>query len=63
MNKFWLVLLVFWLIIIFFPEIIAYLIGWFFVFIWLNMLVFFWWKKTWGDWSYVQFWNYKIYKK
>lgn len=58
-------LIIFWIIVIKFPEILAYLIGWFFIVVWLNMLIFFRsikWTKKW-DWeSYVKFGNYKIYR-
>jgi len=59
-------LILFWIIIIKFPEFLAYLIGWFFVFLWLNMLIV--WiifnlkmKKTKDEW-FVKFWKYKIYR-
>ena len=55
-------LIVFGLIVIANPEILAYLLGWFFVFIGLNMLivwsVFSKWKKE----SFVKFGDYKIFK-
>lgn len=56
-------LIIFWIIIILAPAILAYLIGWFFIFIWLNILTFFkWlkWKK--GKEDYVKFGNYKIFR-
>ncbi len=59
----WLIL--FWAVVIFFPEFLAYLIGWFFVFMWINALII---SKLMkkkdnmkGD-DYVQFGKYKIYK-
>ena len=64
---FWLT--VFGIIVIIFPEFLAILIGSFFVFLWINILLMgtaFWspfWKKpgkTWDD--YVKFWKYKIYR-
>jgi hypothetical protein len=56
--------IIFWIIIIAYPEILAYLLGWFFIFMWINMLAFFWsFKKKDKSWdSYVKFWNYKIYR-
>jgi len=56
------IFIVFWIIIIAFPAILVFLLGWFFIFIWLNMLAFFKTKKSknWDD--YVKFWNYKIYR-
>lgn len=58
-----LVLIIFWIILIVFPDIIAYLLGWFFVFIWINMLLLGWmfWKKENKEW-YVKFGKYKIYR-
>lgn len=38
--KFWIFLTIFGLIIIIFPEIIAFLVWWFFLFLWLNILFF-----------------------
>lgn len=56
-------LIIFWIIIILAPEILAYLIGGFFIFIWLNILIFFKWIKSKKDGSdYVKFWNYKIFR-
>ncbi len=57
-------LIIFWIIVIAAPEILAYLLWWFFIFIWINMLAFFWiFKKKDKDWEkYVKFWNYKIYR-
>lgn len=54
-------LIVFWFIIILAPEILAYLIGGFFIFVWLNMLIFI--KKVkWSKEDYVKFWKYKIFR-
>lgn len=56
-------LIVFWIIIILAPAILAYLIGWFFIVLWMNILIFFKnvnWKKDWKD--YVKFGNYKIFR-
>jgi hypothetical protein len=56
-------LIVFWIIIILAPAILAYLIGWFFIILWINILIFFKnvnWKKDWNN--YVKFGNYKIFR-
>ena len=57
-------LIIFWIIIIAAPEILAYLLWGFFIFIWINMLAFFWIfkKKDKSGENYVKFWNYKIYR-
>ena len=57
-------LIIFWIIVIATPEILAYLLGWFFIFIWLNMLAFFsFFKKKGDNWEkYVKFGKYKIYR-
>jgi hypothetical protein len=57
-------LIIFWIIIIAYPEILAYLLWGFFIFIWINMLAFFWiFNKKSKSWeNYVKFWNYKIYR-
>ncbi len=63
MNPFWLILVAFWIILIIFPEILAYLLGGFFIFLWVNILIFFRninSKKS-GE-NYVKFWKYKIYR-
>ncbi len=54
-------LIFFWIIIIIFPEIIAYLIGWLMIFIGLNILLFMRTVKKWKE-SYVKFGNYKIFR-
>ncbi len=59
-------LIIVWVIFIIAPDIIAYLLGWLFIFIGLNML-FIWMafskksKYSWDD-NYVKFWKYKIYR-
>lgn len=57
-------LIIFWIIVIAAPEILAYLLGWLFIFIWLNMLAFFsFFKKKGDNWEkYVKFGKYKIYR-
>jgi hypothetical protein len=61
-------LIIFWIIIIAAPEILAYLLWGLFIFLWLNGLIL-WgifkkasskWKTQWDD--YVQFGKYKIFK-
>jgi len=62
MRLFWLFLFIFWIIIIYNPDIIAYLIWWLLVFIGINMFLaslFF--KKASKD-SFVKFWDYKIFR-
>lgn len=51
------------LIVIFYPQIIAYIIGGILLFLWLN-LAFAWlfFAKNGKDKEYVKFGNYKIYK-
>ena len=56
-----LLLIIFWIIIIVFPEIIAYLIGGFLIFIWLNILIFSRMIKKWKN-KYVKFGDYKIFR-
>lgn len=64
MNKLGLFLLIFWITLIVFPDIIAYILWWVLVFFGLNMILFFsWFKWKASQKDYVQFWNYKIYKK
>ena len=64
----WLMSLIFWIIIIKFPEIIAYMIWWLFVIIWITtLLAHFAMKKNQkqnkkSEWEYFTFWGYKIYK-
>lgn len=59
-------LIIFWLIIIIYPEFLAFLIGIFFMFIWLNMFLVSlrfgkWVNQSWEE--FVRFWKYVIYKK
>lgn len=59
-------LIIFWLIIIIYPEFLAFLIGMFFMFIWLNMFLvsirfWKWVNQNWDE--FVKFWKYVIYKK
>lgn len=64
MKPFAIILIVFWVIVIAFPAILVFLIWWFFIFLWLNLLAFFslFKKNKWEKDSYVKFWNYKIYR-
>lgn len=63
MRAFWLFLFLFGVIIIYNPDIIAYLLWGLLVFIWLNLFLFsvFSKNKSWND-NYVKFWNYKIFR-
>ncbi len=65
MKYLWIWLTLFGIIVIIFPEFLAILIGSFFVFLWVNIMLmgrtfWFWAKKTWED--YVKFGKYKIYR-
>ncbi len=70
MSYFWIFFVIFWVIIIKFPDFLSYLIGWFFLFVWINIFLtkYLYSRKPKNsennkDWqSYVKFWNYKIYK-
>jgi membrane protein implicated in regulation of membrane protease activity len=65
MVFYWILITLFWITIIVFPEIIAYLLGGFLVFIGLNIL-FFWTyfkrKTKTNKESYVEVGGYKIYR-
>lgn len=65
MSAFWILLVVSWIVIIIWPQIIAYILGWLLLFFWLNILflkyVIFFKSKNKNE-GYVKFWNYKIYK-
>jgi hypothetical protein len=54
-------LIIFWIIIILAPAILAYLIWWFFIFAWVNILAFFKNVKSNKE-DYVKFGKYKIYR-
>lgn len=64
----WIFMLIFGLLIIAMPEIIAYIIWWLFIFIWISTLSAYFafnryrQNKHNSDWEYFTFWNYKIYK-
>ncbi|QFR38754.1 hypothetical protein A9Q91_00785 [Candidatus Gracilibacteria bacterium 28_42_T64] len=61
MKAFPVALIIFGVVIILAPAILAYLIGGFFIFIGINLLAFF--KMTGGNKEeYVKFGKYKIYK-
>jgi len=59
-------LIIFGVIIIVFPQILAILLWWFFIFLWINMLFInkiLFKNKKWGDSeAYVKFGNYKIFR-
>ena len=67
MSKGAIIAIVIWIILIAFPEIIAYILGLVFISIWASVLLakFVWpwasWSKT-KDNDYFKFWEYKIYK-
>lgn len=65
MKWLWFGLIIFWIIIIAFPAILVFLIGWFFIFLWINLLTIFWIfnKSKQSREDYVKFWNYKIYRE
>lgn len=64
MKLFPLTLIIFGIILIVFPEIIAYLLWGFFVFIGINMILITapFWKKKSGDDEFIKFGKYKIYR-
>lgn len=64
MPVFWIILVVSWVIIIVYPQIIAYMIGGLLLFFGINILLakYILWQKSKSGESYVKFWNYKIYK-
>lgn len=64
MQAIWISLLIFWIIIIVFPEVIAFLIWWFLVFLALNILflsnkIS---KDSQNKEEYIKFGKYKIYR-
>jgi len=61
MKAFPIILIIFWIIIIMAPEILAYLLWGFFIFVGLNMLLFFKTVKSAKE-NYVKFGNYKIFR-
>lgn len=64
MPIFWILLIVSGIIIIVYPQIIAYMIGGLLLFFGINVLLakYLFSKKTTSWDNYVKFWNYKIYK-
>lgn len=64
MKPFAIFFILFWIIVIIFPKFLAYLIGGFFVFIWISML------SVWSmfnskknkEENYIKFGKYKIYR-
>lgn len=65
MSYLWTILVIFWIIIIYNPALISYLIWGFMIFVWLNIVItkYFFFKKSNNNWKdYVSFWKYKIYK-
>lgn len=65
MKIFAILLILFWLTIIVFPQFLAYLIGWFFIFIWINIILVwtvFSFRNKKSDDNYIKFGKYKIYR-
>lgn len=59
----WFTTLAFGLLVVIFPNLISYLIWWLLIFIWINIIAFnLIIKKSNKKDSYVQFWDYKIYR-
>lgn len=65
MKIFPILLIIFWITVIVFPDFLNYLIGWFFIVVWINMLWFsmmFSSKMKKGQDEYIKFGKYKIYR-
>jgi cytochrome bd-type quinol oxidase subunit 2 len=69
MRNTWIILVLLGILIIAFPEIIAYIIGGLFLFIWLNILFFSLnlsknsnTSNRDNDGAFIKIWKYKIYK-
>ena len=62
MKFFSIFLIIFGVIIIIYPEFLAYLIGWFFVFVWVNLALIWFAFKRWIKEDYVKFGKYKIFR-
>lgn len=64
MPAIWIILIVSWIVIINFPDIISYIIWGLLLFFWLNILFakYLFNKASKSGESYVKFWNYKIFK-
>ncbi len=68
------ILVLIWLFMIFFPKIVAYILGWLLLFIWLNIIIFNYKivnffkniklsnSKNDKDWDFFKIGSYKIYK-
>ncbi len=64
MKFVWIFFIIFWLAVVIYENLLVYLIGWFFIFMWLNILFIaksFSSKQNWKE-NYVKFGNYKIYR-
>ncbi len=62
MIFFWLLILAFWVLIVVFPDALAYLVWGFFILLWLNIII---WafiikSKAKKDWIHIAW--YKVYK-
>lgn len=64
MLFFWITMLVFWILVIAFPNILVWLIWGFFIFMWINLIIFnvILNKNKWKKDSYVKVGEYKIYR-
>ena len=68
MKTAWIFLSLFWIIVILYPQFLAYLIGGFFLFLWLNLIIFnhkmnnVWTNNTDERGSFIKIGKYKIYK-
>jgi uncharacterized membrane protein HdeD (DUF308 family) len=64
MLVYWILTLIFGILVIVFPDLLAYLIWWFFIFLGANIIViwFMFKKKKWKKESYVEIGDYKIYR-
>jgi hypothetical protein len=65
MKIFSILLILFWVTIIIFPQFLSYLIGGFFIIIWINILII--WtvfssRKKKSEDNYIKFGKYKIYR-
>lgn len=62
MKIFAFILILFWIIVIVNPDIIAYLIWGLVIFIWINILFFSLFVKKERKETFVKFWDYKIFR-
>ncbi len=64
MKILWTSLIAFWIIIILFPAILVFLIWWFFIFVWVNIIAssIYLNKTAKNQEEYIKFGKYKIYR-